>query len=407
MPARFWAALRAGDFVTWPRIRAYCTILALSYLAALAWALAGQGNIDPGGHPIGSDFVSFWTVSTLLQGGDIAAIYQPHGLAEFERLRVGVPAAKLFYAWFYPPIALLLVWPLALLPYLASLAVWLAAGLAAYLTAIRAILPDRRALFVAAAFPAVFVTLSHGQNAFVTTALLGGALVLLDRRPLVAGILIGALAFKPQLGVLIPFALLAGGHWRTIAAAAMTVLALAVLSYAAFGLEAWRGFFTVSDLSRQTLEQGLVPYSKMQSPFAAVRLLGAPVPLAYAVQFLVSGICVLLVAWAWRRPAALDFKSTALILATPLATPFVLDYDLLMLALPTAWLSAHLLKDGAAPYEKTCLAALFFLPVVTRPLAGLTGFCPTPFLLAACLGLVIGRMQTAAAPFYRPGASLR
>jgi hypothetical protein len=411
LPAKIWAAflraLRGGDFVSWARIRGYCTLLALAYLAALAWGLTGPGNVDPAGHPIGSDFASFWTVSSLLHSGDAAAIYQPDALAAFERARVGIRDDNQFYAWFYPPIALLLVWPLALLPYLWSLTAWLAAGFAAYLAAIRAIVPDRRVLPVAMSFTAVFLTLSHGQNAFITTALLGGALILLERRPLLAGIMIGALAFKPQLGLLIPIALIAGSHWRATASAAVTVLALAGLSCMAFGAEAWRGFFAVSDLSRQTLEHGLVPYFKMQSPFAAARLLRAPVPLAYAVQFVVSSACILVVASIWRRPGAQDLKNALLVLATPLATPFVLDYDLTMLALPIAWLSVRILREGQAPFEKAFLAALFLVPLVARPLASVTGFCLTPFMLVAGLALVMGRMKIAGEVTYRPGASLR
>jgi hypothetical protein len=113
------------------------------------------------------------------------------------------------------------------------------------------------------------------------------------------------------------------------------------------------------------------------------------------------------VASIWRRPVAQDLKNVALVMATPLATPFVLDYDLTMLALPIAWLSARILREGPVPYEKTCLAALFLVPLVARPLASVTGFCPTPFLLAASLALVMGRMKIAGTLPYRPGASLR
>jgi alpha-1,2-mannosyltransferase len=116
-----------------------------------------------------------------------------------------------------------------------GLAIWLAASFAAYLAAIRAILPGKETLPIAAAFPAVFVNIGHGQNGFLTAALLGGALQLLDRRPWLAGMLIGLLTYKPQFGVLIPIALLAGGRWRSIGAAVATVAALLALSFATLG----------------------------------------------------------------------------------------------------------------------------------------------------------------------------
>ena len=79
-------------------------------------------------------------------------------------------------------------------------------------------------LLLALAFPAVYVNLAHGQNGFLSAALLGGSLLILDQRPKLAGVLIGLLAYKPQFGVLIPLVLIATGRWTVIAAAAATVL---------------------------------------------------------------------------------------------------------------------------------------------------------------------------------------
>ena len=104
---------------------------------------------------------------------------------------------------------------------LCGLAIWLVASFAAYLATVRAHpAATRKRCWIAAAFPAVFINIGHGQNGFLTAALLGGALHWLDRKPWLAGILIGLLAYKPQFGVLIPIALLAGQRWTTIGAAA-------------------------------------------------------------------------------------------------------------------------------------------------------------------------------------------
>lgn len=84
-----------------------------------------------------------------------------------------------FYAWESPPTALLIVYPLALLPYLWSLAV----GGAVYLTALWRILPRPLTLWASLAYPAVLLTIGHSQNALLTTGLLGWGLLLLPRRP--------------------------------------------------------------------------------------------------------------------------------------------------------------------------------------------------------------------------------
>ena len=134
------------------------------------------------------------------------------------------------------------------LPYGWGLSIWLAASLAAYLAALRAILPRPETPLIALAFPAVFVNIGHGQNGFLTAALLGGALHLLDRRPWLAGVLIGLLAYKPQFGVLIPVALLAAGRWRTIGAAVATVAALLAVSFVMLGGGVWHAFADFDDV---------------------------------------------------------------------------------------------------------------------------------------------------------------
>src|SRR5262245_19976301 len=203
-------------------------------------------------------------------------------------------AATPLYSWFYPPFFLFITGALALLPYGAALVSWQLVTLAFYLVSIHAIVsPSLRrreegpegapalgatspTLFLAAlAFPAVLVNLGHGQNGFLTAALLGGALAVLNQRPLAAGLLFGLLAYKPQFGLMIPLALAAGGYWRSFAAAAATVALLAVAATAAFGFDAWRAFFDSTRFMRTVaLEQGDLGWYKMQSIFAWARMWG-------------------------------------------------------------------------------------------------------------------------------------
>ena len=190
-----------------------------------------------------------------------------------------------YYGWLYPPSFLLVAAALARLPYLGALALWQSATVPLYLAATRAIFPRKETILLALAFPAVFVDLTHGQNGFFSAALLGTALLVLDKRPLIAGILIGVLAYKPQFGMLIPLVLAASGRWRAFGAAAATVAALAVASSAAFGIGVWRAFFDSMPYTRVVvLEQGGTGFYKFQSVFAAIRLWGGPVWLAYAAQ---------------------------------------------------------------------------------------------------------------------------
>jgi Glycosyltransferase family 87 len=382
------AFFRDASWLTARRLRDYASLLIASYGAAIIWSLTGVGLSDPNGKPLGTDFVSFWTVSHALHHGAASVIYHPEKLAALEQTLTGRP--DLFYAWSYPPLALLIVYPLALLPYIWSLAAWLVVGLALYLQALWRILPRGLALWAGLAFPAVFLTLGHGQNALLSAGLIGTGLALLPVQPVAAGIAIGLLAFKPQLGILVPLALLAGGHWRALAAASITAATLAGLTVLFFGIPIWQDFLAGLPFTRAMLEQGLVPNFELQSVFAGARLLGASLAAAYGAQAIVAVAAAGLTVWIWRLPAEQGLKNAALVAATLIATPFVLDYDLTLLALAAAWLSAEQLRHGALPWERTALAAVCLAPLFARSFAQHTGIALTPLVEIALL-LVLWR----------------
>jgi alpha-1,2-mannosyltransferase len=385
------AFFRDAAWLTQRRIRDYASILILVSVGMIAWLLMGQGIDDPLGRPVGTDFVSFWTVSWALLHDRAQAIYEPEALAALERIIEGSTSA--FYAWLYPPIALLLVYPLALLPYLWSLLLWLAAGAALYLTALWRILPRPLTLWAGLAFPALLVTIEHGQNALLTTGLLSWALLLLSPQPIAAGILIGMLTFKPQLGVLVPLALIAGRLGRTLIAAAATSVALAATTIVLFGSHVWADYIAVTPLARDVLDLGLVSAYKMQSVYAASRLLGMPLATAYGMQAVATLGSALLILWVWRQPSGQDLKNAALLAATPLATPFVLDYDLMLLAPAIAWLTARGLRGGALPWERLILAAACLDPLIARVFGQYTHIMITPVVVIALLTVIVRRIR--------------
>lgn len=228
-------------------------------------------------------------------------------------------------------------------------------------------------LLLALAYPAVLINVGHGQNGFLTAALLGGALVMLDRRPVIAGILIGLLVYKPQFGLMIPLALIAGGRWRAFAAAASTVAALTLATTVAFGPQVWHAFLVSTKFSRTVvLEQGSTGWQKIQSVFSWARMWGAPIPLAYALQGALTVALGIAIVRMWRSAAPTALKSAALCVAAILATPYSLDYDMMVLAPAIAFFAADGVARGFGPWEKTGLAALWLAPLVTRSVAQAT-----------------------------------
>jgi len=386
--------LKSGDWLTAARARGYSLILlGICALAIAGWIAVSPGLIDPNGKPIGTDFSNVYAAGKLTWQGHPADAYDPALQHAAEKAVFGDREVP-FYGWHYPPFFLAVAFLVASLPYAFGLSLWLAASLAAYLAAVRAILPRPETLLIAAAFPAVFINIGHGQNGFLTAALLGGALHWLDRRPWLAGILIGLLAYKPQFGVMIPLALLASQRWSSIAAAIATVAALVAVSVAALGGGVWHAFADSMNFTQTiVLEQGGTGWEKIQSAFSAARNWGADVHTAYAIQIALGLSLAATLAWLWHSDAAFELKAAGLVIASLLATPYVLDYDLVVLAIAIAFLARHGLISGFRDYEISLLTAAWIVPLLSRGIAGATGI---PLGLIAMLALYSFTLHRAA-----------
>ena len=376
-----WLSPKLARITVW-------TLLAAGACVVGNWLGVWSGRLELDGKRLGLDFMSFWSASKLTLSGHAAAAYGPSihqaQTAIFHRDTGYLP-------FFYPPIFLLICAPLALLPYVWSYVLWVGVTGAAYWRTVKTYLGGSASSLVILAFPGVLLNAGYGQNGFLTAALLGAGAGWLKRRPILAGICLGALCYKPQFALVIPIMLVLWRRWRVFAAATVTVLGLAALSLAMFGPGAWSAFLANGGLARAVLEQGLVSYAKMQSLFAAVRLWGGPAWLAYAAQAaLVAGVIAGLV-WLRRRDPQGRAESAAMITAALLATPYLLDYDLAILALPLAWMFREGRRSGFDAWEKTVLAAAYVLPLVSHTLAASAGLALAPLVLSALFLLTLRR----------------
>jgi alpha-1,2-mannosyltransferase len=362
-------AIATGSWLTFERLRVYSMILvAFGALATGVLLATSDGLIDYQRRPLGTDFSNVYAAGKYVLEGKPAAPFSPSLQHQKEKSIFGSDTP--FYGWHYPPVFLGLAAALAIFPYLLALAIWQISTLLLYLWNIVSITGDRRALLPALGFPVVFINLAHGQNGFLTAALFGGGLYLLDRLPLAAGALLGLLVYKPQYGLLIPLVLAVSGRWRVFFAATATALAVCALTYFAYGAATWDAFRDSLGFTRiVVLEAGGTGFHKLQSPFAAIRLWGGPVTLAYIVQAAVMLTVAILLIRLWRSKTAIELKCAALITGAILSTPYSLDYDLVAMAPAIAFFAAYGLKRKFLPYEKTALSFCWFVPIITRGVA--------------------------------------
>jgi hypothetical protein len=378
--------------------RCWIVVAAIFYLIDLL-GRTRVGLTDGIRSPFGDDFINYWSGAYLALHGRAAEVYDFVAFHDFETSVVG-PHIDLYH-YSYPPVLLLLTAPLALVPYVPALFVWLAATWYGFYRALKLAAGDN-ALLLSLAAPAMFINAIGGQNGALTAAVLGGGLLLVDRRPTFAGILFGLLVYKPHLALMLPVAMIAGRRWRVVMAAAVTAVLLICASTIAFGPAVWAEYqHHVSVLRTVILEDGSGVWHRMVSVFVSVRRLGGGVGLSYAVQGVFALAAALVVGWSWSRHDPAPIRNALVVVGTCLATPYLQDYDLVIGAFAAVWLkNAQQHSQIAARWFDAGTAMVLLLPIMAASLARLSGlafgplFFIPPLMLLGALAMEQRRAQS-------------
>jgi len=328
----------AGDIIYF--ILLICASLSLMAPVLRIYWPAGSG-LDVTGYPIGRDFINVWSGPQVAFGGKIETLFDLPAYHEAIGVLFGRPLP--FHNWAYPLFTLIAFWPLAQLPYFWALAFWTFGLFAVFsIVVVREVEPSRRLLALAllTVAPACLLNTIGGQNGFLSAALFLSGVLYIDRRPMLAGMLIGLLTFKPHLGVVLPFALLALSAWRVIVSAVVTSVILFLASVAVFGSGAWAKYFTsTSAFQTSLLEQFSGFYTTMMvSVLACLRAGGIPYDKAMSIQMAVSVVAIVGAVWAVRQVTDPCYRTFILVTATLLATPYAFNYDMTALAAILVWL---------------------------------------------------------------------
>jgi hypothetical protein len=362
-------ALANGSWLTRDRVIRVAIAAGLTSLLCIGWLFGfAQGTLDATGRPLGSDFSQVWAAGKMALAGHSAEVWSWPQHFEVQRQIHGSPGVDV-YGWHYPPPFLLVATALAALPYIPALIVWQASTLGAFAWLMWTLVPRRETILLVLAAPVTLVCLSHGHNGFLTALLLGGGLVLLDRKPFTAGLLLGCLIYKPQFALVIPPLLLVTRNWRAIGGACVAAAALVAFTLLIWGWPVWQAFLDSLPLTKAVVvEQGNTGWHKIMSPFAAMRMWGAGLAAAYAVQALATAGAVASVLFLALRDNA-RLRNAAVAAAALIATPYVLDYDFVILGLGIAFLWLDGEVKGFLPWDRSLLALVWAAPLFARQVA--------------------------------------
>jgi Glycosyltransferase family 87 len=237
--------------------------------------------------------------------------------------------------FFHPPPFLLAVQLFALLPLAAGLTAWVVVTLLSLIGASRGHVGLSATAILA--FPPSVVNGIIGQTGFLIGALYLAAARLFTSRPLLSGAMLGAMVIKPQMGLLVPFALIAGREWRAFTGACGGLILMCGLAALAYGAESFPIWLASLDGPQSVLMEGGSGWQKMASVFATIRTLGGTQNFAMATHVAVALLALMAVirTWAFNRDSSARFAVLAC--ATSLASPYFYVYDLVFLILPVAW----------------------------------------------------------------------
>jgi arabinofuranan 3-O-arabinosyltransferase len=364
-----------------------CFALAVLHIVFFpAGFFAGVFIFDRNGLGDPTDFINVYAAGRMALEGDAALAYD---WDLHKQVQVGILGRSYagHFAWHYPPPFLFVASALACLPYAVAYAAWPLISLVPFLLAMRAIVGRSLGLLLALGFPVVLTNVWIGQNGFLTAALVGGALLFMPTRPIVSGICLGLLTYKPQYGVLFPLVLIATAQWRVFVSASLVALLLAAVSWLAFGTASWLGFIQGLPLVEQAfLSDGRAVWGKLQSVFATVRYFGGGKQLAWLLQIATTVVVAAALVALWRSRARYAIKAAALAAGVLLATPYLFFYDVMVLAIAVAFLVRDGLRRGFQSYEWPLFGLVFVLLFGYLLVGAPTGLAATLVVLAIVAG---------------------
>ena len=383
--------LATGDWVTPERLRRIAAVSCVISLLCVAWLLGtSRGTVDSTGRPLGTDFSNVWTAGQMVLDGRAAAVWSWPDHFAVQQAVHGSPTVDVF-GWHYPPPFLLLAALLATIPYVPALILWQLTTLGSFLAMMWRLMPRRETILLTLGAPVTLICVTHGHNGFLTALLLGGGLMLLDRRPFVAGLLFGCLIYKPQFALIIPPLLLAARTWRSIAGACASAGVLVAITLLIWGMPVWQAFVDSLPLTRTVvIEQGATGWHKIMSPFAAIRMWGGGLAVGYAVQLLVTVLVIAAVVILTWRKAQPELRNALVCAAALLSTPYVLDYDFVVLLPALAWLWVHGREHSFMSWDKTLMLLAWLAPLVARLVAEVA-FVPLGLMTAMIVAWIAVR----------------
>ncbi len=341
----------------------------------------------------GGDYNTFWAASWLAQHDGLTQLYGTKMLENIPTLTAPAPP------WFYPPPMLLLVYPAAWLPFIYSYAVFVGLSLLAAIAIWKCWKLERLYLLLLLAAPVTLLNILYGQNGLITGALWIGGLLLLPKKPFIAGCVLGLLVIKPQLIVLAPLLLLVSRNWSALAGFVFSATLLMNISWFTFGPEVWLHFVSNASGVTALMQTGsVIDVTKIGSLYMAARMAGDSHIEALIGHSLFALLAIIICCHLWsKRDVAFGLKAAAALVTVLLITPYQFIYDLtLLLGAIVFWYQTTGHKWRGL--DRFCVWLLWLSPLLAQGMASTIGIGCLPAILMLALWQIAASQDTGTKP---------
>ena len=343
---------------------------------------------QPKDFDFGIDYMILYTAGQTALGGDASQIYDTPNQHARILQNIGYEMPDDMH-WFYPPTLLLtLVSTLAALPFEASFVLWLILTLALAVLGCITLVPRNKSLaLLALSFPTVIYNFRWGQNGFLSTALLAAGIGFMETSPVLSGLMFGLLTYKTWLVVFPLLILLVTRKWKVLGWSVFFTALTVILSLTAYGAETWRAFFHQLFSVGTTLFSSIWENSAAIQPtmMTALRLLRIQSVPLYAIQALLLVVVTYMVARVFRNTERLALRGSAMVLGIFVVIPYFIQYDLMLLSIPTILLIYDCIQEGYGKSDWIAIAILWLMPLVNYSLVKETRIQICPFVTLALL----------------------
>lgn len=313
-----------------------------------------------------TDYISFWAGGREMNAGMPENIFEQSLFKEIQVEELGWRFEGIM-PWVISPSFMLYASPLARLPYIISVIVFNILSLAAYMAALWYLFPRKKLFLAMLCMPSVLFCLYHGQTGLLSSALIAGCFLFYGKKPVLAGLILGLLIYKPQIGILFPVAFLAERQWQVISGAAITAAGSVLLSIAFFGWTIWDLYLFHNAEVFEHLIETQRSFARIQTVFGLTRVITGSSGLAMAIQIICTIFAALTVFLVWRKKLPFELKAMTLVLGICFSTPYLQLYDLTFLSVVFVLFFRWGEKEGFIEGDKdwmTCAALALFAGVV-------------------------------------------